>query len=220
MNQPIMDQHISPPPYLACPDAIYRESFKQIDALIDCSHFPKNLHAVIRRLVHAVGRPEIADIFHHSHHWQDDNFIQTLQTIDTIFTDSEMTRAGIISKNLSPHINITCTLKHPETPAIAQQLQTTQSAAATNLWQAEAKKSIAVIGNAPTALFQLLENIQRGKIAPLLVVAFPVGFVGAAESKDFLMQHHASWDFAWLSLKGREGGSALAAAAINALFMP
>ncbi len=215
MNQPAI---ISPPPYLRCPEAIYQESFQQIDALVDYSPFPKNLHSVLRRLIHAVGRPEIADVFCFSQGWHDDAFLTKIKATHLIFTDSEMTRSGIIKKNLPEKMHVECTINQPNIATMAQKQSTTRSAIAVDLWQAEPQQSIAVIGNAPTALFHLLNNIQHQKILPLCVIAFPVGFVGAAESKDFLMKHQEIWGFEWLTLKGREGGSALAAAAINALF--
>ncbi|MCH9852331.1 MAG: precorrin-8X methylmutase [Alphaproteobacteria bacterium] len=208
------------PPYCRNPDEIYRESFQTIDALIDSSVFPKNLYRVIQRLAHAVGRVEIADSVYYSNGWHDDDFIDRLQQAKFIFTDSEMTRAGMITKNLPVNLQVKCTLNHPDCASLALQHNTTRSAAAVDLWQATPNTAIAVIGNAPTALFRLLENIQAGKILPLLIIAFPVGFIGAAESKNCLIEQSDKWDVEWLAIKGREGGSALAAAAINALFAP
>ncbi len=208
------------PPYIRNPDEIYRQSFQTIDSLIDPSKFPKNLYRVIQRLAHAVGRVEIADSVHYSNGWHDESFINQLAQAEIIFTDSEMTRAGIIAKNLPENLQIKCTLNHPDCAARALEYATTRSAAAVDLWQAKPNTAIAVIGNAPTALFRLLENIQAGKILPLLIVAFPVGFIGAAESKSCLIEQRDKWDVEWLAIKGREGGSALASAAINALFAP
>ncbi len=212
------------PPYCRNPDQIYRESFQTIDALIDSSKFPKNIYPVIQRLAHAVGRVEIADNVRYSAGWHDEDFIKRVRQAEIIFTDSEMTRAGIIAKNLPENLPIKCTLNHPDIAAHAKQYNTTRSAAAVDLWQAKPHTAIAVIGNAPTALFRLLENIQAGKILPLLIIALPVGFIGAAESKDCLIEQADKWhvecQIEWLAIKGREGGSALASAAINALFAP
>ncbi len=214
--------HILFPNYLRDPDAIYQESFKQIDELLDYAALPSNLHPIAKRLTHTVGRPEIIDVLRYSDGWgQTDSqasFIKQLRNIRHIFTDSEMTLAGITRKFLPPHVTLHCTLNHADTPSHAQQQQTTRSAAAVDFWQADKHTALAVIGNAPTALFRLLENIQAEKFQPLAIIAFPVGFVGAAESKDFLMQHGDCWQAEWLALQGREGGSALAAAAVNAIF--
>ncbi len=212
------DNPINFPPYLRDPDLIYQESFKQINALLDFSTLPAPLHPIAKRLTHTVGRPEIIDVFHYSAGWQDEVFIKQLKNIRHIFTDSEMTLAGITRKFLPESVTLHCTLNDSRTAPHAQQQQTTRSAAAIDFWQADNHTALAVIGNAPTALFRLLENIQAGKFQPLAIIAFPVGFVGAAESKDFLMQHDDCWQAEWLSLAGREGGSALAAAAVNAIF--
>ncbi len=210
---------ITIPPYLHNPDEIYAESFRQITALIDLSPYPKILHPVIIRLIHSTGRPEILPSLRYSKSWQEAPLsLSQLTTLTHIFTDSEMTRHGIIEQNLPKNIQIECTLNDPETPSHAQKLQTTRSAAALDFWHAEAKQFIAVIGNAPTALFYLLEKMQTNLLDPFLIIAFPVGFVGAAEAKNCLIENADILHCHWLSLTGREGGSALAAAAINGLF--
>ncbi len=212
------DNPIHFPSYLRDPDAIYQESFKQIDELLDLSALPSNLHPIAKRLTHTVGRPEIIDILHYSAGWEQAAFMERLKNIRHIFTDSEMTLAGITRKFLPESVSLHCTLNDSKTIPYAQQQQTTRSAAAIDFWEADNHTALAVIGNAPTALFRLLENIHARKFQPLAIIAFPVGFVGAAESKDFLMQHGDCWQAEWLSLAGREGGSALAAAAVNAIF--
>jgi precorrin-8X/cobalt-precorrin-8 methylmutase len=126
-----------------------------------------------------------------------------------------MVAHGIIRSRLPAHNPILCTLNDPQVPAIAQQIDNTRSAAAIELWKPHLKDAIVTIGNAPTALFHLLELLDQGIPKPALILGFPVGFVGAAESKAELMTN--SRGVAFITLQGRRGGSAIAAAAVNAL---
>ena len=208
------------PDYLRDPQAIYDESFRQIRASVDLSAYPKNLHAVLLRLIHSGGSVEILENLYYSDGWVDADFLTEFAKITHIFTDSEMTRAGIITKNLPDSINLECCLNQAQIPDHAKKINNSRSAAAVDFWQAPPQKSIAVIGNAPTALFRLLENIAAGKINPFLILAFPVGFVGATESKDCLITNAKELSCHWLTLKGRAGGSAFAAATLNGLFTP
>ena len=137
-----------------------------------------------------------------------------------MFCDSAMVAAGIMRRRLPGENAVICTLEDPAVPALSKELGTTRSAAAVELWDARSDGRLAgavvAIGNAPTALFHLLEMIAKGGPAPAAILGFPVGFVGAAESKDVLIESGLSH----LVLRGRRGGSALAAAAVNALILP
>ena len=108
-----------------------------------------------------------------------------------------------------------CTLNHEDTPRLARAIGTTRSAAALDLWRPHLEGAVVAIGNAPTALFRLLELLDDGAPRPAVVIGFPVGFVGAAESKEALIEHGT--DVPFVTLRGRRGGSAMAAAAVNAL---
>jgi len=144
-----------------------------------------------------------------------------------IFVDAHMVEKGIIHRTLEKAVANTgsapsalyCHLQDPRLPDLAQSLGTTRSAAQVTLWQPDLEGALVVIGNAPTALFHLLEMISAGGPKPAAVFGLPVGFVGAAESKEALKDHAAALDIDYLTVRGRRGGSAMAAAAVNALFM-
>jgi len=126
-----------------------------------------------------------------------------------------MVAAGITRRFLPAGNEIICTLNDAETPALAKSLGTTRSAAAVDLWEPHLEGAVVAIGNAPTALFRLLERLEEGAPRPALILGFPVGFVGAAESKEALIER--ATPIAYATLRGRRGGSAMAAAAVNAL---
>jgi precorrin isomerase len=126
-----------------------------------------------------------------------------------------MVADGVTRRRLSANNQVICTLNEPEVPEIAQRLGTTRSAAALELWRSHLEGSVIAIGNAPTALFRLLEMLDEGANKPAIILGFPVGFVGAAESKAALAADSRNVPF--LTLHGRRGGSAIAAAAVNAL---
>jgi precorrin-8X/cobalt-precorrin-8 methylmutase len=126
-----------------------------------------------------------------------------------------MVAEGIIRSRLPASNEIVCTLNDPRVPALAAELATTRSAAAVDLWRDRLEGAVVVIGNAPTALFHLLERIGEGFPRPAAIIGFPVGFVGAAESKDALAVN--PFAIAHVAMRGRLGGSAMAAAALNAL---
>jgi precorrin-8X/cobalt-precorrin-8 methylmutase len=126
-----------------------------------------------------------------------------------------MAADGVTRTRLPADNRVLCTLNDPHTPELAQRLATTRSAAAVDLWGDDLKDAVVAIGNAPTALYRLIEILQAGAPRPAAILAFPVGFVGAAESKDALIA--ADLGVAYLTLRGRRGGSAMAAAAVNAL---
>ena len=131
-----------------------------------------------------------------------------------------MTASGIIRRRLPQDNPVLCTLDDPKTSALATQQKTTRSAAAVELWRPHLDRAVIAIGNAPTALFRLLEILRDIPQRPAAIFAFPVGFVGAAESKEALIEAATSLDLTFLTLRGRRGGSALAAAAINGLLGP
>jgi len=133
----------------------------------------------------------------------------------TIFTDTRMLSAGVTRKRLPADNDVVCLLEDPRARELAAQWGTTRSAAAVSLWADHLEGAVVAIGNAPTALFHLLELIADGAPRPAAIIGIPVGFVGSAESKIALAEN--AWDIPWLLVHGRRGGSALCAAAINAL---
>ncbi|MBD2463704.1 precorrin-8X methylmutase [Oscillatoria sp. FACHB-1407] len=200
--------------YLRNGDDIYRKSFAIIRAEADLSRLPDDLALVAVRLIHACGMTDIVDDLAAS----PDAAIAGRDALTAgapILCDSQMVANGITRKRLPADNEIICTLNHPEVPAIAQRLQTTRSAAALELWRSHLEGSVVAIGNAPTALFHLLELLDEGAPKPALILGFPVGFVGAAESKAELAANSRGVPF--ITLHGRRGGSAIAAAAVNAL---
>jgi len=200
--------------YLRDPAEIYRRSFALIEAEADLARFPNELRPVSLRLAHTVGDTSILDDLM----WSLGAVAagkRALAAGAPILADSKMVAAGIIAGMLPAENAIICTLDDPRTADIAQRLRTTRSAAAVELWRPHLAGSIVAIGNAPTALFHLLEMITDGAPLPALVLGFPVGFVGAAEAKAALADFDGGLDF--IALSGRRGGSALAAAAVNAL---
>ena len=197
-------------PYLRDPAAIYQRSFEIIRAETDFSSLPPDAEPVATRIIHACGMPEIVADLRIS-----PDFVPAasaaLAAGKPVLVDAEMVRHGIIDKQLT----IICTLNDPKAREIGLATGNTRSAAAVDLWRDHLEGAVVVIGNAPTALFALLEMIDKGAPKPAAIAAFPVGFVGAAESKDAL--HANPRGIAYATLLGRKGGSAMAAAAINAL---
>jgi precorrin-8X/cobalt-precorrin-8 methylmutase len=200
--------------YLRDPAAIYARSFALIEAEADLGRFPEELRPLALRIAHAAGDVSmLGDLV-----WSKSAAAlgkQALASGAAILVDSRMVAAGIIGAGLPEKSDIICTLGDPETQQLARRLETTRSAAAVELWRPHLASAVVAIGNAPTALFHLLEMIAEGAPKPALVLGFPVGFVGAAEAKAALTEFGAGLDF--IALRGRRGGSALAAAAINAL---
>ena len=194
--------------YIRDPAAIYEKSFAIIQREADFSSLPANAEAIAIRIIHACGMTDIVNDFRIS-----DDFVMsgTKALEKPILTDAEMLRHGIIDKTLE----VICTLNDPRAREIGTRSQTTRSAAAVKLWEPDLEGALVVIGNAPTALFALLEMIDAGGPKPAAIAAFPVGFVDAAESKDELFRDPRGIPFA--TLLGRKGGSAMAAACINGL---
>jgi precorrin-8X/cobalt-precorrin-8 methylmutase len=193
--------------------AIYRQSFATIRAEANLARFTPEEERVAVRVIHACGMVEIATDLIFS-----PQFVvaarDALQAGAPILCDSEMVAHGVTRARLPADNAVICTLRAPETAAIAARLGQTRSAAALELWGERLGGAVVAIGNAPTALFRLLELLAAGAPAPAAIIGMPVGFVGAAESKAALAQQHA---VPWLIVEGRKGGSAMASAAVNAL---
>jgi precorrin-8X/cobalt-precorrin-8 methylmutase len=196
---------------------IYRRSFAIIRAEADLTNFSAAQADIVVRMIHACGLVEAARqmVF-------GAEFVEAarnaLQKGAAILCDAEMVAHGVTRARLPRHNEVICTLRDPAVPDLATQLGTTRSAAALELWTKNLAGAVVAIGNAPTALLRLLEMIDAGAPKPAAIVGAPVGFVGAAESKDELMNHSRGIPF--LVVRGRLGGSAMAAAAINALARP
>lgn len=198
------------------PARIYAQSFATIGREARLDHLPADARPLAIRLIHACGMVEVgADLI------VSPGAVAAGQTAlragCPIFCDAEMVARGIIARALPEGVAPRVTLNDTETPSRAKALGTTRSAAATEAWRADLDGAIVAIGNAPTALFHLLEGLQNGWPKPALILGFPVGFVGAAESKHALATLAHGVPFA--TLPGRRGGSAMAAAAVNALLL-
>ena len=196
------------------PAAIYRQSFAIVRAEAELAVLPEALRPVAVRLIHACGMTDVPqDLL-----WSPD-LVEAASNAFAggapIICDVEMVAHGIIRARLPKASNVVCTLNDPTVPDLAKELGTTRSAAAVELWRDRLEGAIVAIGNAPTALFHLLELIASGGPKPALVLGFPVGFVGAAESKQALADN--PFGLPYLAMRGRRGGSAMAAAAVNAL---
>lgn len=203
--------------YVRAPDEIYRRSFALVRKAADVRRFPRDAAPLVLRLIHACGTPEIArDLVLSKDVLQAGR--RALKSGAPILVDCTMVAAGITRARLSARNKVLCTLGQPRVPGLARAHGTTRSAAAVDLWRPHLEGAVVAIGNAPTALYRLLELIRSGAGMPALIAAFPVGFVGAAESKEALIRHADGIPF--ITLRGRRGGSALAAAAVNALASP
>lgn len=192
---------------------IYRRSFAIIRAESDLARFNAAEEPVAVRIIHACGMPEIARDIVMSPGFAE-RARQALKDGAPIFCDSKMVANGVTRARLPAGNDVLCTLDDPSVPAIAKRLDNTRSAAALELWRERLAGSVVAIGNAPTALFRLLEMLDQGAPPPAAVIGLPVGFVGAMESKEALA---AQGGVPFLIVRGRKGGSAMAAATINAL---
>ena len=200
--------------YIRDPDAIYRRSFEIIDDEVDFSALPENMRRTATRMVHSCGMTDLIDDLRYSNDFAS-HTIAALRAGGPIIVDSEMTGAGMIKRFLPNRNEIVCKLNDPKSSTEMKLLGTTRSAAGIALAEPLFEGAVIVIGNAPTALFQILEMLDAGASKPAAIIGLPVGFVGAAESKDELS--HNPRGIPYLTLLGRRGGSALAAAALNAL---
>jgi precorrin-8X/cobalt-precorrin-8 methylmutase len=201
-------------PYLKDPAAIYAESFATVRREAKLDRFGPGMEALAIRVIHACGMIEIADRLAFSA----DAFAAgaaALQSGAPILCDCEMVGSGIIRRNLPAGNDIIVRLNDPSVPELAKSFGTTRSAAAVELWHDHLDGAVVAIGNAPTALFHLLEKLDAGWPKPAVILGFPVGFVGAAESKAELSERPRGCEF--VALRGRRGGSAIASAAVNAL---
>jgi precorrin-8X/cobalt-precorrin-8 methylmutase len=201
-------------PYEKNPKAIYAASFATVVAEANLARFPNGLDKLVTRIIHASGMVEIADRLAFS----PDAFSRwaaALAAGASVLCDCEMVRAGIIRRYLPANNQVIVTLNNENVPARAAEIGNTRSAAAVELWAPHLEGAVVAIGNAPTALFHLLELIDQGGPRPAVILGFPVGFVGAAESKAELTANARGCDF--VALRGRRGGSAIASAAVNAL---
>ena len=191
---------------------IYRRSFAIIRREADLRRFSPIEERVAVRVIHACGMVETASDLDFSPGAAE--AAQGALTVGSpIFCDARMVAEGITRSRLPADNEVICTLADPATPALAQRLGTTRTAAAIDLWLPRLGGALVAIGNAPTALFRLLELIGAGAPRPAAIIGMPVGFVGAAESKEALIES----DLPAVVVRGRKGGSAMAAAAVNAL---
>ncbi len=191
---------------------IYRQSFATIRAEADLDGLPADVAQVTVRMIHACGQVDLAQDVAFS-----DGVVgrarAALHRGAPVLCDAQMVAAGVTRRRLPAGNEVVCTLNDPRTPELAAQLGTTRTAAAMQLWGEQLAGAVVAIGNAPTALFHLLELVAAGAPRPAAVVGIPVGFIGAVESKDAL----AASDLDFLVVRGRRGGSAITAAAINAI---
>ncbi|HTO33747.1 MAG TPA: precorrin-8X methylmutase [Pararhizobium sp.] len=203
--------------YIRDGDAIYERSFAIIRGEADLSRFSEEEADLAIRMVHACGLVDAARFFEFS-----PGFVgaarQALKGGAPIFCDAFMVSHGITRARLPADNEVICTLREPQTAEIARVVRNTRSAAALKLWVERLGGSIVAIGNAPTALFFLLEMLRDGAPKPAAIIGMPVGFVGAAESKDALAEN--SYGVPYAIVRGRLGGSAMTAAAVNSLARP
>jgi precorrin-8X/cobalt-precorrin-8 methylmutase len=200
--------------YLRDGAAIYERSFAIIRAEADLSRFRPEETDIVVRMIHACGEVGVAGLIEFS-----PGLVRAaraaLQAGAPVHCDSEMVAHGITRARLPANNEVICTLRDPRVPALAEKLGTTRSAAALELWRERLEGSVVAIGNAPTALYRLLEMLEAGAPKPAAILGSPVGFVGAAESKEALAAN--SNGVPYLLVRGRQGGSAMTAAAVNAL---
>jgi precorrin-8X/cobalt-precorrin-8 methylmutase len=202
------------PDYIRDGAAIYERSFAIIRDEADLARFTPEQAEVAVRMIHACGRVDAAGSIDFS-----PDLVpaarDALKRGAPIFCDAQMVAHGVTRARLPADNDVICTLRDERVPALAQELGTTRSAAALELWRDRLEGSVVAIGNAPTALFHLLEMLAAGAPKPAAILGIPVGFVGAAESKDALAAN--SFGVPYLVVRGRMGGSAMTAAAVNAL---
>ena len=203
--------------YLRDGNAIYERSFAIIRSEADLSRFSSDEAGIVVRMIHACGQVEAA-----RHIMFGEGLVAAARDALTsgapILCDAEMVAHGITRARLPALNDVVCTLRDPRVPVLADKIGTTRSAAALELWADRLAGAVVAIGNAPTALFRLLELLDAGVPKPSAILGIPVGFVGAAESKDALAANSRGVPF--LVVRGRMGGSAMTAAAVNALARP
>ncbi|MBK3532467.1 precorrin-8X methylmutase [Streptomyces rubiginosohelvolus] len=194
--------------------AIYRQSFATIRAEADLAGLPADVSQVAVRMIHACGMVDLVTDLAFSPNAVADARA-ALRAGAPILCDVAMVASGVTRKRLPADNDVVCTLSDPSVPELAAKMGTTRSAAALELWRDRMEGAVVAVGNAPTALFRLLEMIEEGAPRPAAVIGVPVGFVGAMESKEALAEHPSGLEH--LIVRGRRGGSAIAAAALNAI---
>ncbi|MGW3085408.1 precorrin-8X methylmutase [Streptomyces sp. NPDC001108] len=194
--------------------AIYRQSFATIRAEADLAGLPADVSQVAVRMIHACGMVDLVRDLAFSPEVVA-RARAALRAGAPILCDVAMVASGVTRKRLPADNDVVCTLSDPSVPDLAKELGTTRSAAALELWRDRLEGAVVAVGNAPTALFRLLEMVEEGAPRPAAVIGVPVGFVGATESKDALAAHPSGLEH--LIVRGRRGGSAIAAAALNAI---
>ena len=199
--------------YIRDPAEIYRLSFETIERETDLSAFSEAMQRVAVRLIHACGMTDVLDDLAFSQGAAEAG-VAALENNCPVYCDVEMVKAGIIERNLPGASRLVCTLNDPRAGYYGKAAKNTRTASAVDFWD-DLEGSICVIGNAPTALFRLLERIDEGAGVPTLIAGLPVGFVGAVESKVELAANPRGAHF--ITVHGRRGGSAMASSVVNAL---
>jgi precorrin-8X/cobalt-precorrin-8 methylmutase len=204
--------------YIADGPAIYADSFATIRREADLSHIPAEAEKLAVRMVHGTGQPDVvSDLVIHPELVTAAR--SALQAGAPILCDAYMVATGITAGRLPAANDVHCFLRDAHVPTLARQWNTTRTAAAVSLWEPHIDGAVVAIGNAPTALFHLLEMLLDGAPRPAAIVGCPVGFIGAAESKDALIcfSRDHGIDIPFVTVRGRRGGSAMTSSAINAL---
>ncbi len=202
--------------YVKDPAEIYRLSFEIIRREAAIGRLPADIASLALRLIHACGMPDIVDSLAFSKDVVTSGR-DALAKGAPVLCDTAMTAAGVIRRHLPVNNDVIAGTDNTDVAERAREIVNTRSAAAVDLWAERLDGSVVAIGNAPTALYRLIERIDLDGFRPAAILAFPVGFVGAAESKELLAAGHLG--IPYLTLRGRRGGSAMAAAAINALLI-
>lgn len=192
---------------------IYKRSFATIRAEAELDGLPSDVERVAVRMIHACGQVDLVRDLAYSPDVVAAGY-EALRAGAPVLTDANMIASGVTRKRLPAHNDVLCTLSDPRVPDLAASLGTTRSAAALELWRDHLPGSVVAIGNAPTALFHLLDMLDEGVEPPAAIVGVPVGFIGAAESKVDLVKRAPT---PFLVVHGRRGGSAMAVAAVNAI---
>ena len=204
--------------YIADGPAIYADSFATIRREADLSRVPAEAEKLAVRMIHGTGQPDLIDdlVIHPE---LVSAARSALQSGAPILCDARMVATGITAGRLPAANDVHCFLNDPSVPALAHRWDTTRTAAAVSLWEPVMGGAVVAIGNAPTALFHLLEMLLDGAPRPAAIVGCPVGFVGAAESKEALtsLSRDHGIDIPFVTVRGRRGGSAMTSSAINAL---
>jgi precorrin-8X/cobalt-precorrin-8 methylmutase len=204
--------------YIADGPAIYADSFATIRREADLSHVPAEAEKLAVRMIHGTGQPDLIDdlVIHPE---LAPAARSALRSGAPILCDAHMVATGVTAGRLPAANEVHCFLNDPSVPALARRWNTTRTAAAVSLWEPVLNGAVVAVGNAPTALFHLLEMLRDGAPRPAAIVGCPVGFVGAAESKEALisLSRDHGIDIPFVTVRGRRGGSAMTSSAINAL---